>query len=696
MSTEHWDHGKCPKYDCKKDACKCGLKKVFLASVLGDDGKDSPIAPKNGAYCNAIVAYEANGHIYIYSSEGIPTLVETEGSGLEEAIKKLEDDLANEVTDRAAADNVLQTEIDDLKNSPDVVDIVPTYAALQAYDTSKLGDNDIIRVLQDETHDGQSTYYRWNKQSSAWTYIGAVGDYYTKGQVDTLLTGKQNTLTAGANVQISPENVISATDTTYTHFTGATSSADGTAGLVPAPVAGDDTKFLSGDGTWGTPAGTTYTAGTNVQISAQNVISATDTTYSAFTGTDGQAAGAAGLVPAPATTDAGKFLNADGSWEVAGGGGAEFIELTTADYNWNSSTGQTGTPNCVALWLLPSGIYKGPASTSIEVRATRTQDYSMGAGFSSYAIVKECENTNTNRAIVTYVDGANGSVVEYYSIDENGQNYSTKNFPNVVQSTGTSTTNVMSQKAVTDTIFEENDTGRIKIGTNSDAKASSVSIGEGAGQYSAGNTIYSVALGAYSGRNLPSGISFSVALGSYATPTRKGEVNIGTGTTTNGYNSTKYRVLGGVHDPQSDHDAATKGYVDGLIGACRELTSADYNYDSDGDTVNDTVALWLLPPGVYWWEYSFGSNGGVKFTTSSSGTLMDAKLLTFSQQVMIGYYGDANSGFSLIKAFSRNILSVSSDFGWAPYVPYVVNTSTGAVVNFQASAIPVGRGDVNI
>ena len=34
-----------------------------------------------------------------------------------------------------------------------------------------------------------------------------------------------------------------------------------------------------------------------------------DTTYSNFTGTDGTAAGAAGLVPAPATTDAGKFLN---------------------------------------------------------------------------------------------------------------------------------------------------------------------------------------------------------------------------------------------------------------------------------------------------------------------------------------------------------------------------------------------------
>ena len=38
-------------------------------------------------------------------------------------------------------------------------------------------------------------------------------------------------------------------------FVGATSVASGTKGLVPAPQAGDDTKFLKGDGTWGTVSG---------------------------------------------------------------------------------------------------------------------------------------------------------------------------------------------------------------------------------------------------------------------------------------------------------------------------------------------------------------------------------------------------------------------------------------------------------
>lgn len=40
------------------------------------------------------------------------------------------------------------------------------------------------------------------------------------------------------------------TDTTYSVFTGATGSAAGTSGLVKAPAAGDNTKFLKGDCTW--------------------------------------------------------------------------------------------------------------------------------------------------------------------------------------------------------------------------------------------------------------------------------------------------------------------------------------------------------------------------------------------------------------------------------------------------------------
>lgn len=42
-------------------------------------------------------------------------------------------------------------------------------------------------------------------------------------------------------------------------MTGATASADGTSGLVPVPQAGDQNKFLRGDGTWADPTATIQT-----------------------------------------------------------------------------------------------------------------------------------------------------------------------------------------------------------------------------------------------------------------------------------------------------------------------------------------------------------------------------------------------------------------------------------------------------
>lgn len=48
------------------------------------------------------------------------------------------------------------------------------------------------------------------------------------------------------------------TNTTYSVMTAATSGATGNSGLVPAPPAGAQTKFLRGDGTWQVPTNTTY------------------------------------------------------------------------------------------------------------------------------------------------------------------------------------------------------------------------------------------------------------------------------------------------------------------------------------------------------------------------------------------------------------------------------------------------------
>lgn len=112
-----------------------------------------------------------------------------------------------ETTARENADNSLQGQIDALSAASDVTDIVGTYADLQAYDTSKLKDNDIIKVLQDENQNDETTYYRWSISTETFTLIGEEGPYYTKAAADQKF---QDKLTAGSNITIDANNEISA------------------------------------------------------------------------------------------------------------------------------------------------------------------------------------------------------------------------------------------------------------------------------------------------------------------------------------------------------------------------------------------------------------------------------------------------------------------------------------------------------
>lgn len=165
-----------------------------------------------------------------------------------------------------------------------------------------------------------------------------------------------------------------------------------------------------------------------------------------------------------------------------------------------------------------------------------------------------------------------------------------------VQTTGTSTTDVMSQDATTkmvypfistkpETINIRGSAGAdassanyaISIGGNSIARGErSVSLGFNAQAYDDGDR--SVTIGNFAHVNNNSkGIAignlstcsnpYSVALGSSATTSRVGEVNIGAGTSGEGYNSTNYRILGGVHDGVDAHDALTVGQANALIDA---------------------------------------------------------------------------------------------------------------------------------
>ena len=71
----------------------------------------------------------------------------------------------------------LQEQIDLLEAASDCADVVGTNADMEAYDTSTLTDQAVVKVLQDETEDNAQTYYRWSTSTETFTLIGKLGPY---------------------------------------------------------------------------------------------------------------------------------------------------------------------------------------------------------------------------------------------------------------------------------------------------------------------------------------------------------------------------------------------------------------------------------------------------------------------------------------------------------------------------------------
>lgn len=95
-------------------------------------------------------------------------------------------------------------------------------------------------------------------------------------------------------------------DTTYSVFTGATTTAAGTSGLVPAPTSGQSTRYLCSDGEWSIPTGSIYNGSTTISVKP----STTDGEYNIylvalFPGTTSQSVGPS----ASGTIDFGSAFN---------------------------------------------------------------------------------------------------------------------------------------------------------------------------------------------------------------------------------------------------------------------------------------------------------------------------------------------------------------------------------------------------
>lgn len=347
----------------------------------------------------------------------------------------------------------VEDEVEELKNNPDVVDIVDTYADLQAYDTQHLTENDVIRVLQDETHSGNSTYYRFTKNPDTWTFIG----------------------------------------------------------------------------------------------------------------------------------------------EISGGGSSSGIKkLTSADFNWNSTSQSATEPyDMVALWLLEPGLYDVTGLTF------RTQ----------WNVYKDASGNQGNYGLWLVTPTSYGTQVNIYGFYGNGSSgllYANDGFTQCIVNThpnflgnlsletrylnwaqikttaGNSDYAVMTQNATTSMVFADpNSRYKVQIGDSASAVGSySVAIGYKA----SAPQDYGVVIGndarvtGYHGIAIGYNASAqqnSVALGRTAATTRNGEVSIGGGPYNNGYNNTKYRVLGGVYDGQDAHDAATVGQINATIDAINTALSTN-------------------------------------------------------------------------------------------------------------------------
>lgn len=127
------------------------------------------------------------------------------------------------------------------------------------------------------------------------TYTQATSDNLGLVKIGYSANGKNYPVALDGNGKMYVNVPWTDTNTTYTNMGAASASAAGKAGLVPAPAAGAQAKYLRGDGTWQTPP---------------------NTTYSNMGGATSSVAGSAGLVPAPAAGKQASFLRGDGTWVI--------------------------------------------------------------------------------------------------------------------------------------------------------------------------------------------------------------------------------------------------------------------------------------------------------------------------------------------------------------------------------------------
>lgn len=190
-------------------------------------------------------------------------------------------------------------------------------------------------------------------------------------------TGNSNIPTIVTNLQTLANSLGSlAFKSAIQPMGGASSGLAGSAGLVPAPTAGSQGKFLRGDGTWAT-----------VDLKG----------YNAFTGATASTVGSAGLVPAPSAGSQEMFLSGDGTWKNPPK--ANFPVFTGATDKADGAAGLVTTPKIAnrgqflrgdGLWATPTDTkYTHPTHTAYASGMYKFTSDGLGHITSATAITKD-------------------------------------------------------------------------------------------------------------------------------------------------------------------------------------------------------------------------------------------------------------------------------------------------------------------
>ena len=181
-------------------------------------------------------------------------------------------------------------------------------------------------------------------------------------------------------------------DTTYTAFKGASSSAAGGIGLVPAPSSGASNRYLRSDGTWQVPPDT-------------------NTTYSNMTAATASAAGKSGLVPAPAAGAQTKYLRGDGTWQTP--------PNTTYSNATTSAAGLMSAADKSKLDGIASGANKytlPTASKDVLGGVKTTSDIKSASGYTACPIIEGVpyyKDTNTTYTLSSFGITATAAELNY-------------------------------------------------------------------------------------------------------------------------------------------------------------------------------------------------------------------------------------------------------------------------------------------